>query len=177
MSAQIVTALAAAVTASPSNLSFARGAGIQTMNHMDPAASAPQDKEKDPVCGMDVNSASARYKALHKEREYFFCSAGCLARFKASPEKILSSGPKPMGSPPVSPLLVMPAANVAPRIREEGSRAGAQYVCPMCPEVRQVGPGPCPKCGMALDRESPVLAAKKTEYTCPMHPQIVRGEP
>ena len=51
------------------------------------------------------------------------------------------------------------------------------YVCPMCPEVRQLGPGPCPKCGMALDPESPALPATKTEYTCPMHPEIVRTEP
>src|SRR5271166_6338390 len=47
----------------------------------------------------------------------------------------------------------------------------------MCREVRQVGPGPCPKCGMALDPESPKLGATKTEYTCPMHPEIVRTEP
>jgi P-type Cu+ transporter len=47
----------------------------------------------------------------------------------------------------------------------------------MCPEVRQIGPGSCPKCGMALELESLVLAASKTEYTCPMHPEIVRVEP
>src|SRR5260370_11449702 len=47
----------------------------------------------------------------------------------------------------------------------------------MCPEVRQIGPGPCPKCGMALDPELPALPASKTEYTCPMHPEIVRAEP
>src|SRR5271166_4887345 len=47
----------------------------------------------------------------------------------------------------------------------------------MCREVRQVGPGPCPKCGMALDPESPKLGATKTEYTCPMHPEIVRTQP
>src|SRR5438105_835121 len=46
----------------------------------------------------------------------------------------------------------------------------------MCPEVRQSGPGPCPKCGMALEPESP-LAATKIEYTCPMHPEIVRSGP
>ncbi len=47
----------------------------------------------------------------------------------------------------------------------------------MCPEVRQIGPGPCPKCGMALEPELPALAATKAEYTCPMHPEIVRTEP
>src|ERR1035437_6166583 len=47
----------------------------------------------------------------------------------------------------------------------------------MCPEVRQIGRGPFPKCGMALDLESPALPATKIEYTCPMHPEIVRAEP
>src|SRR5260370_12981571 len=47
----------------------------------------------------------------------------------------------------------------------------------MCPEVRKVGPRPCPKCGMALEPESPAPTATKTEYTCPMHPEIVRAGP
>jgi P-type Cu+ transporter len=49
------------------------------------------------------------------------------------------------------------------------------YACPMHPEVRQRGPGNCPKCGMTLE---PVVAARpRTEWTCPMHPQIVRDAP
>ncbi len=48
------------------------------------------------------------------------------------------------------------------------------YTCPMHPEVRQRGPGNCPKCGMALE---PVMAAPHTEWTCPMHPEIVRDAP
>jgi Cu+-exporting ATPase len=47
----------------------------------------------------------------------------------------------------------------------------------MCPEVRQIGPGPCPQCGMALDPELPAPLASKIEYTCPMHPEVVRAEP
>jgi P-type Cu+ transporter len=46
----------------------------------------------------------------------------------------------------------------------------------MCPEVRESKPGPCPSCGMALEPEHP-LPSKRTEYTCPMHPQIVRDAP
>ena len=61
----------------------------------------------------------------------------------------------------------------------------AEYTCPMHPDVRQAGPGNCPKCGMTLQSVvapvvGPVVAApvaKSTEYTCPMHPQIVRSEP
>ena len=167
------------------------------MDHPHPAdtpneASSPA-KQKDPVCGMDVNPATARFKTLHNEKEYFFCCAGCMAKFQANPEKILSAPPKPMsmtkpatitsglvslGAPmsaskPIMPAAITPARS-QPGVPAKDTRA---YVCPMCPEVRQVGPGPCPKCGMALDPESPALPASKTEYTCPMHPEIVRAEP
>jgi P-type Cu+ transporter len=126
---------------------------------------------KDPVCGMDVNPETARYKALHDGKEHLFCSAGCLAKFQASPEKILSSPPTPMIMPMAmtSALVTLGAPSPAKDARH--------YVCPMCPEIRQQGPGPCPKCGMALDPESPALLAKRTEYTCPMHPEIVRTAP
>ena len=49
------------------------------------------------------------------------------------------------------------------------------YTCPMHPEVRQFGPGSCPKCGMTLEPVQPV--ARGVEWTCPMHPQIVRPGP
>jgi P-type Cu+ transporter len=177
------------------------------MDHLDPTPSAA--KEKDPVCGMDVNPATARFKALHNEKEYFFCGAGCLAKFQANPEQILSAPPKPMsiakpmtmtsgwvslgnpadsskdspkGSskmvmPTLLPTMTQPAAAVKAPLPGASGKDTRAYVCPMCPEVRQIGPGPCPKCGMALDPESPALPANKTEYTCPMHPEIVRAEP
>ncbi len=51
------------------------------------------------------------------------------------------------------------------------------HTCPMHPEVRQEGPGSCPKCGMALEPVGPAAQATHTEWTCPMHPEIVRAEP
>ncbi len=51
------------------------------------------------------------------------------------------------------------------------------YTCPMHPEVRQQGPGNCPKCGMALELSAEATAKPHTEYVCPMHPQVVRSEP
>jgi len=51
------------------------------------------------------------------------------------------------------------------------------HTCPMHPEVRQEGPGSCPKCGMALEPLAPSAPAARVEYTCPMHPEIVRDQP
>ncbi len=87
----------------------------------------------DPVCGMTVDPATARSHA-HAGQIYYFCSAGCQRKFAAAPDEYLQ--PKPAQSP-------------AP--------AGAIYTCPMHPEVRQVGPGSCPKCGMALEPAAPSL--------------------
>src|SRR5450631_502520 len=152
------------------------------MDHLDSASTSSEAQEKDPVCGMNVNPATAHFHTLNNGKQYFFCCAGCLAKFQANPEQILSSAPKPMGSGLVSlgtPSLVMPTPTMptqsVPAIGSE--RPTGSYICPMCPEVRQTGPGPCPKCGMALDPESPVIPATKTEYTCPMHPEIVRAGP
>jgi P-type Cu+ transporter len=84
---------------------------------------------KDPVCGMSVDPATAKHKAEHLGANYYFCSAGCRAKFVAEPARSLAAAaPKP-----------------AP--------AGAIYTCPMHPEIRQPGPGHCPICGMALEPE------------------------
>jgi len=158
----------------------------------------PMSSAVDPVCGMKVDPAKARFKSQHAGKDYFFCCAGCLDKFRANPDKILSAPPKPMG--PGLVMLGMPAAapatgkpvslghsdvgagagdshSVPPAAHGAAGRDSRSYICPMCPEVRQVGPGPCPKCGMGLEPESPALPATKTEYTCPMHPEIVRTEP
>jgi P-type Cu+ transporter len=111
---------------------------------------------KDPVCGMQVDPAKAAGTSEHHGQTYHFCSRSCLDKFRASPETYL--GPK------------------AAEPQQHAHRDTREYTCPMDPEVRQIGPGACPKCGMALE---PVSAAPltKTEWTCPMHPEIVRDEP
>jgi Cu+-exporting ATPase len=168
------------------------------MDHLDRVDSTQSGSgtippQKDPVCGMNVNPASARYQTEYNGKQYFFCSAGCLAKFQQTPEKILASPPKPMGSGLVTlgtsapsakfsaPSSAMDPATTEPGKSQQASTAKGSdsraYVCPMCPEVRQIGPGPCPQCGMALDPESPAPLASKTEYTCPMHPEIVRDGP
>ena len=84
----------------------------------------------DPVCGMTVDPLKTAHHAEHAGRPYHFCSAGCRTKFQADPDKYLS------------PRTPAPDPTVPP---------GAIYTCPMHPEIRQVGPGSCPICGMALE--------------------------
>jgi Cu+-exporting ATPase len=123
---------------------------------------------KDPVCGMTVDPGKSRHRFDHAGKTFHFCCAGCVEKFKANPEKYLN--PKPalvtLGAKAATTVQVAP-----PPTAKTGN-----YVCPMCPEVRQTKPGPCPSCGMALEPEIPV-ATTRTEYTCPMHPEIVRPGP
>jgi Cu+-exporting ATPase len=130
----------------------------------------------DPVCGMKVDLAAPKFRTEHQGKDYFFCCAGCLAKFQANPEKILSASPKPMGAGMVSLGMVKGIAPAAAPSLPVGAKSDKRiYVCPMCPEVHQEGP--CPKCGMALEPESPAAPTTKTEWTCPMHPEIVRTGP
>jgi P-type Cu+ transporter len=153
--------------------------------------------ERDPVCGMQVDPASARAKAEYGGKSYFFCCAGCAKKFEAAPEQYLkprpaASGPmltmiSPAGAPgasvrnavPIHPSAA-PAVGVsggAPASAKTAAAGVADYVCPMDPEVHEDEPGACPKCGMALEPAVPAVPSTKTEYVCPMHPQIVRPEP
>ena len=129
--------------------------------------------KRDPVCGMTVHPATAKAKAEHAGETYFFCCSGCAQKFLAHPEEYL----KPRSSAAGLVTLGTKQVQVAPTsTAPHTNSAQDMYVCPMCAEVRESKPGPCPSCGMALEPERP-KALTKTEYTCPMHPQIVRSEP
>jgi len=52
-----------------------------------------------------------------------------------------------------------------------------KYICPMCPDVLEDEPVPCPHCGMALEKVRPVAFGEALRYTCPMHPEIIQDEP
>ncbi len=84
----------------------------------------------DPVCGMKVDPATSKHRVEHEGGTFHFCSASCRAKFVADPQR----------------YLVQKAATPAALAAE-----GAIYTCPMHPEIRQVGPGSCPICGMALE--------------------------
>jgi Cu+-exporting ATPase len=105
---------------------------VHTMDagHQGCAHPAP-DGVLDPVCGMTVDPHTAKHRHDHKGRTYYFCSAGCRTKFAADPEKYLGKDAR--------------AGEPVPQ--------GAIYTCPMHPEIRQVGPGSCPICGMALEPE------------------------
>jgi Cu+-exporting ATPase len=84
----------------------------------------------DPVCGMTVDPHAAKHRHDHQGRTYYFCSAGCRTKFAADPLKYLG-GTRPRDTMP----------------------EGTIYTCPMHPQIRQIGPGSCPICGMALEPE------------------------
>lgn len=106
--------------------------GKNCCGHHDESAPAKHvHMAKDPVCGMDVDPHTAKHRAEHAGRTYYFCAAGCRAKFLADPAKYLN--PAEISAEPVP--------------------EGTIYTCPMHPEIRQVGPGACPICGMALEPE------------------------
>src|SRR5712691_173381 len=109
---------------------------------VEPAAAHPPAPElaTDPVCGMTVDPATARYRAEHAGREYFFCGAHCLERFVADPNRFVGAS-KPAASPP--------------------SPAGIQWTCSMHPEVIRDAPGSCPICGMALEPMTPIAGIEE----------------
>src|SRR5262245_54817054 len=92
----------------------------------------------DPVCGMKVEPETAAAKTEHRGTTYYFCNPHCLTKFKVDPERYLHGPPEPMS---IGLGSVTPAPAGTKR----------QYVCPMDPEVLSDRPGPCPKCGMALE--------------------------
>ncbi len=87
---------------------------------------------KDPVCGMDVDPETASHRLRHRDQTYYFCCARCLERFRADPDSFLPGRPA-------------------------AEQLAGIYTCPMHPEVRRMGPGACPDCGMALE---PLAAAQ-----------------
>ena len=94
----------------------------------------------DPVCGMSVDPQHAAASFAYQGKTYYFCCTGCRTKFEADPAKYLQ--PAPHEEPP------------APK-----GAADIEYTCPMHPEVRQKGPGSCPKCGMALEPAQVTLEA------------------
>jgi Cu+-exporting ATPase len=94
--------------------------------HRDHASA--EGKAIDPVCGMTVDPHTTQHRHTHRGHPYYFCSAGCRTKFAGDPQKYLDGKAVPDDVP-----------------------EGTIYTCPMHPEIRQIGPGSCPICGMALE--------------------------
>jgi Cu+-exporting ATPase len=101
-----------------------------------PAAltSPASDPARDPVCGMSVDPATSPHRHTLGDRTYSFCGARCREKFAADPDKYLKAD-----NGPAKPAAAAP---------------GTIFTCPMHPQIRQIGPGSCPICGMALEPES-----------------------
>jgi Cu+-exporting ATPase len=97
----------------------------------------------DPVCEMDVDPGKTPHWTEFEGKKYYFCSQNCLISFEADQKRYLN-----------------PESAAAPMSTFEDSE-GTEYTCPMHPEIRQIGPGDCPKCGMALEPTTVSLSAEE----------------
>jgi len=132
------------------------------------------DTTVDPVCGMKVsNDNDLKYR--FEDTEYHFCSTSCEKKFIADPARYLDHEANHQNNGHYEDDNNS-SHNHAPRTVAREASGDVIYTCPMHLEVRQVGPGNCPKCGMALEPETPSLPTR-VQYTCPMHPEIVQDEP
>ena len=95
----------------------------------------------DPVCGMTVSNDS-QFSTEYEGQNYRFCSQKCQTTFRAAPERYR-----------ISQLKI----EQIPQTTAEPLTGAAEYTCPMHPEIRQIGPGVCPKCGMTLEPVIPEL--------------------
>src|SRR5512139_409857 len=111
----------------------------------------------DPVCKMTLEDSEAVATSTYRGKTYYFCSMPCKEDFDKDPGAY--------------------AEDKAEHGKLADPEKSAVYTCPMHPEIKQPGPGACPKCGMALELVQPSIPAVKTEWTCPMHPEIVRAAP
>ena len=114
------------------------------------AAPETYTKAVDPVCGMTVTKATAKHTLVHEGTDYFFCNPKCKDKFAAAPDDYLHKhehvGHDHDGHDHGPP-----------------AKSGAIYTCPMHPEVKQVGPGSCPKCGMALEPMDPLAGGAEDD--------------
>jgi len=133
-----------------------------------PGASLPilpgPPKANDPVCGMSVDPAKAAGRVEHNGQVYYFCSKRCADRFEQDPHRFLAApGTAGVGHEhgQAHPAHISlhaehepthhAEAAIAPAAAVPSSAQGVRYTCPMHPEIVQIGPGVCPKCGMALE--------------------------
>jgi Cu+-exporting ATPase len=127
------------------------------------AAASAHDVVRDPVCGMTVDPHAGKPTAEHGGRTFHFCSAGCREKFASHPENYLTA---------TDPVCGMKVDRAGARhfLRRDGEKhyfcsAGCQTKFEADPERYLSGKAP------------PAPMPKGTQWTCPMHPEIVRDKP
>jgi Cu+-exporting ATPase len=131
----------------------------------------------DPVCGMSV-SPGGPYRYTYEDVEYGFCSEHCEQKFTVNPSHYLvTENEVPVADHGHEESCHSCHASHVVKGQDQLAGDDLVYTCPMHPEIQEDHPGPCPKCGMALEPAGEPLAATRTEYTCPMHPEIVQDHP
>jgi Cu+-exporting ATPase len=103
--------------------------------------------ERDVVCGMQVDPATAKWTSEYGGHTYYFCGKGCKAKFDADPQRFLL---------PLEPRTIQPRTLEPPA-------EGTKWTCPMHPEIVRDGPGSCPICGMALEPLTVTAEAPENE--------------
>jgi Cu+-exporting ATPase len=154
--------------ADPERALASKAPGLITLGKQSHIPRMPQppamEGHLDPVCGMTVRPESAAGSYVHEGKTYYFCSPGCLAKFRQDP----------------SAFLIPPAQRAAkPTVVPSGSRV--EYICPMDPEVVASEPGACPICGMALEpkivtleeRQNPELVDMTRRFWISLGPAVL----
>ena len=112
------------------------------------------ERVRDPVCGMAVDPHTTPHRHQHAGRPYYFCSAGCQAKFAADPAKYLA--PSAMTAPPAVP-------------------EGTIYTCPMHPQIRQVGRGPARSAAWRWSPNSSRPTSEPNPELVDMTPALLAG--
>ncbi|MEO5830699.1 MAG: heavy metal translocating P-type ATPase [Rhodanobacter sp.] len=139
----------------------------------------------DPVCGMTVDSATAKYVGTHAGQSFYFCSASCKAKFAAMPATYLAAGQKPAAGGCCGGK-----AAAHDHAHHEHARAVKDPVCGMTVDPQTAKyhadhdgqtyhfcSARCHENFVAdpaayLAERKPPPTAPGTIYTCPMHPEV-----
>ena len=146
--------------------------------HPSSTPAGPRAGEKDPVCGMTVDPERAAGSYDHEGKRYYFCSKGCMGKFQADPAKYLAGATEPMPAPEPSgekdPVCGM-SVDAAHSAGSHEYQGKTYHFCSVsCLRKFQADPA---KYLAAPDTPAPVPSPGVKEYTCPMHPEVVRDRP
>jgi len=118
---------------------------------------------RDPVCGMKVDTSAPDYHSEHDGRLFSFCSVRCSERFSADPSHFVDAKDPVCG-------MTVDRATATHLVNHQGERF---YFCSTGCETKFTSDPD----KYLVDRPAPEPMPEGTEYTCPMHPEIVQVGP